>query len=708
MWNENIAKKTLTNNKKCLASEEIENVKYDFGLKKLDGGIRKGQKKQNFCLFCETYVLNFSRHITRNHSGEPEVQKIINYSPKNKNRKELLRKLLREGNFLNSSVAIKPLRQPNHNTNVLPCTGCKGFLSTKQLWRHRKKCTGTTDKSHQSKGQDLLLKNMRTDKYLRENVFPKMRPDNISLIAKTDDLICAFGARYIKTHREKHFIPVTSRKMRELARLLIELKQLKPSIKNFFEALKPENFHELVLATKKIGKYNDEKDYYESASTAVNMGTTIKQCCQLAITFVLKRKKNHSTVSTAEAEADIKTLIQLLESEWKYEISTQALNDLNQKKWNKVTMVPLANDLKQLNEYLNSKAESAVQNLLINGEDKESYIILLETTFCRVLILNRRRPGELQRLYLHTYKSLLENRQQYEEFSSVVSPSEQILLKRFKRIVIRGKRGRGVPVLFSADIQGHIEILLKYRNNFVRSDNQYLFGHPNVLGPICGYKIIKKHAQLAGVKNPQAITATRLRKHLATIAQVFKMTENDIEQLSMFMGHTVGVHRGSYRLPDDVFQIAKLSKFLILMEKGEAAQYKGKTLDEINVDLDINIEQEESDKEESDGNDNNELGMQEDEPFNNELRMQEDEILKISQISKSVEKSVPKKRTLVAWTDKQKKIVCDFFKNHIKKSIPPKKKECMEIKQKFSILDNKDWLKIKVFVQNQYSKKKKK
>ncbi|XP_046402981.1 uncharacterized protein LOC124168756 [Ischnura elegans] len=63
------------------------------------------------------------------------------------------------------------------------------------------------------------------------------------------------------------------------------------------------------------------------------------------------------------------------------------------------------------------------------------------------------------------------------------------------------------------------------------------------------------------------------------------MTDNDIEQLATFMGHTAGIHKQSYRLPDDVYQAAKISKILLLMEKGEAADFKGKNLDEIDINL---------------------------------------------------------------------------------------------------------------------------
>lgn len=35
-------------------------------------------------------------------------------------------------------------------------------------------------------------------------VFPRMQADKVSLCAKRDNLICAFGSRYPSTHREQH------------------------------------------------------------------------------------------------------------------------------------------------------------------------------------------------------------------------------------------------------------------------------------------------------------------------------------------------------------------------------------------------------------------------------------------------------------------------------------------------------------------------
>ncbi|KAG5872201.1 hypothetical protein JTB14_011073 [Gonioctena quinquepunctata] len=67
------------------------------------------------------------------------------------------------------------------------------------------------------------------------------------------------------------------------------------------------------------------------------------------------------------------------------------------------------------------------------------------------------------------------------------------------------------------------------------------------------------------------------------------MNENEIEQLATFMGHTMGMHKNSYWLPDDIYQTAKISKLLIFMEDGRGKDFKGKKLDEKELNLDKNL-----------------------------------------------------------------------------------------------------------------------
>lgn len=67
------------------------------------------------------------------------------------------------------------------------------------------------------------------------------------------------------------------------------------------------------------------------------------------------------------------------------------------------------------------------------------------------------------------------------------------------------------------------------------------------------------------------------------------MNENDMKQLSSFMGHTLGIYRSSYTLPEDVYQTTKMSQLFLLMEKGEADQFNRKSLDKITVNLDEDL-----------------------------------------------------------------------------------------------------------------------
>lgn len=139
-----------------------------------------------------------------------------------------------------------------------------------------------------------------------------------------------------------------------------------------------------------------------------------------------------------------------------------------------------------------------------------------------------------------------------------------------------------------------------------------------------------------------------------------------------------------YRLPDDVYQTAKIAKLLLLMEKGQAASYKGKTLEEINIDLDIEVE--------DDVHENDMIISSEDEDSSNEQY--------------EPPKQSPRTPIVrIPWTKEQRRVAQSFFREHIKNKKPPKKNEIEEMKGRHSPLFlNKTWQQIKVHIQNTYRK----
>lgn len=109
---------------------------------------------------------------------------------------------------------------------------------------------------------------------------------------------------------------------------------------------------------------------------------------------------------------------------------------------------------------------------------------------------------------------------------------EQQLTKQFKRIIIRGKRERGVPILFTPSLKKNLQFLLKIRNVtvFVNKENPYLFALPQTNNSFRGSDIMRKINKECGAKNPENLTSTRLRKQIATIAQLLKLNDGDMEQ----------------------------------------------------------------------------------------------------------------------------------------------------------------------------------
>lgn len=107
-------------------------------------------------------------------------------------------------------------------------------------------------------------------------------------------------------------------------------------------------------------------------------------------------------LSAAEVEVNIITFKHMTENTWKYEVSWQAEHDPNTKTWNKVALVPLAADIKLFRTYLIAKGNQAKELELT--KNLNAFILIMETAFCRLLLLNRKRVGALQKLKLLTYK----------------------------------------------------------------------------------------------------------------------------------------------------------------------------------------------------------------------------------------------------------------------------------------------------------------
>nr|CAI5851793.1 unnamed protein product [Callosobruchus analis] len=648
-----------------------------------------------FCFFCEKDVSHFSRHLETWHSNEIEVQRVFSHESKSKGRRIALSALAKRGNYLNNRISdkLRPVKRVKcaalSTTNeFLPCPHCLGFYKRKSLYRHSRNCTSRTGlvtpkkQNIQSQGQTALLMGLfKYDELLKEELFPRMRADDITLTAKKDILICNYAYSYMKGRRSKGNLDLVRQNVRRLARLVLHAKDVSPDINDLLSLLSPMHFSIIVDGVNKIGGYNKHDDVYESPTVAINFGTLIKKCCDLAYIILLQKSE------TETQRKGLKTLKMLVESQWANEVSAQACANLNSKKWNKEQLLPLTSDLKKLKVYLEETAEKMFLDLNENEKNQEAYETLKEVLYSQIILMNRRRPAEVSQLKVQTYKSINLDMPE-NEFECCLTESEKILLNSCSRIVVRGKRGRGVPILLlSQQMRKHFDFLIEIRQNFVR-DNDYVF-HTTGKTFIDGTKTLCKYALKSGAENPKLITATRLRKHLATVTQLLQFSKSDLEQLSRFMGHTLKTHCDFYRLSDSMYQTAKISKLLLLASEGGLQKYKGMQLDDINIDLEPVV-------------DDSDLNEQLLEEIGERRTVPTDE----PSTTLSTVQSCKNTHIKQTWSAEQKKIIAEYFADYIKKKQAPKQFEVNKlIKQYPEMFASRKWTSIKAVVYNMYTEK---
>ncbi|XP_023312017.1 uncharacterized protein LOC108915376 [Anoplophora glabripennis] len=289
----------------------------------------------------------------------------------------------------------------------------------------------------------------------------------------------------------------------------------------------------------------------------------------------------------------------------------------------------------------------------------------------------------------------------------------------FKRVVVFGKGSKPVPILFTKLMQRYIEMLLTIRNNteVVPKSNTYIFANPDSQDRwMTGSSVLRKYAHKCGARNPELLTSTRFRKQLATILQLMNFENDEMEQIARFMGHTEKTHKEFYRLTDDVYQTAKVAKVLLLLNVGKGSEFKGKSLEEIEVANDVlECDEEKTTKDEETGN----IEEQNEEKEEPQIQVPQVQVPQVQapqvqapqvqapqvQVPQQVLQQVQKPGR-VRWDDGEKQMVLKHFKKHIKSKTAPRKQDCLNFidnhSDKFFV---SDWVRIKTLVFNTYRDK---
>ncbi|XP_045897896.1 uncharacterized protein LOC123965420 [Micropterus dolomieu] len=589
---------TYSENNVSVPLEEEQYIIVSPTLKKDDGS--RSYNKKHFCFYCRKFVQKMSRHLWRKHQDESDVAKAFSFPKNSKERKLQLDYIRNKGNFEHNSHVLEtqkgkliPCKQPGKKSEghkFAHCIHCYGLFSRRAMWRHFKVCSFKPESTKPGKNRVQALcafaepsPSEYTDAYWK--FLSVMSQDKIAVAIKGDHCILNYGFRLFKKNEKivsQH--QYIRQKLRELGRLLLEAKKI-THVKTIQELIKPEQYSQVVRAAKNLSGFSEESGIYQCPSLARKVGHSLHSLAMFIKSEGLK-KKDKETIKDAEEFAQL-----YLES-WRFDIAGQALTQLNRAKWNAPQLLPLTQDIQRLHCYLEEKQQQHLKDLK-EHHSSTNWKELAKVTLTQVMLFNRRRAGEVSRMRLSAYLSK-DTSEEQGDVNLALTALEQKLCRHFVRIAIVGKRGRKVPVLLTPLMRESLDALTESREECgVLKDNEYLFALPQSAHYLRACDCIRQFfSECADIKNPQALTSIQLRKHIATLSTVLNLKTTELDQLADFLGHNIAVHRKHYRLPESTLQLAKVSKVLLAMEQGRLGDYKGKSLDEIKVDVNETIDME--------------------------------------------------------------------------------------------------------------------
>ena len=184
------------------------------------------------------------------HSTEVEVAAALAFPKKSKERKLRWNDLRNRGNFSHNTQVIKkgsggivPYRRPALDTDPMtyvPCSTCLAFfykgrpVETCQELSQAASLSITQYEGHSSSTRAsaaLLPVSDNATGAFKTNILQGMKYDRISLVVRQDHLIVIFGTKmFAKNGHQVHQHQYIKQKVRELARFVLEVRELDKSV----------------------------------------------------------------------------------------------------------------------------------------------------------------------------------------------------------------------------------------------------------------------------------------------------------------------------------------------------------------------------------------------------------------------------------------------------------------------------------------------
>ena len=412
-------------------------------------GGEKRQLKNHSCLYCEKQISKMARHLEQVHADELEVAKVLNLTKKSKERRAAWAALVNKGDFNhnysvieNGSGCIIPRyrarpTQLSQTSDYVPCEYCWAMYVKTDLWKHQKTCPlneNVHDKAKRNepiKNGKLLLPLKVKSRALYANILLHMVDDEVRYTIESDPLLTAYGVRlYEKYGHEIHNRSYIANKLRELGRLILSIRKITSTKTDLESCIEPVNWELLLQGVREVAGYDEKNHSYKTPSLPLKLGASLMKCAKLLQSTGLI-ETNDEKIKKAQAFLD------LYASEWSDRISTVSRSTLRENQYNRPRLLPLIEDVVKLQKHLSGKIEEKLSEM---AQDINAYVDIVQLTLAQVILFNRRRSGEAERMKLSDYETAVKNKTEpSREVQKSLSKFEVHLCKSHTRVETKGK-----------------------------------------------------------------------------------------------------------------------------------------------------------------------------------------------------------------------------------------------------------------------------
>ncbi|KAJ6639270.1 hypothetical protein Bhyg_12013 [Pseudolycoriella hygida] len=542
-----------------------------------------GPKKYN-CKYCNVRTQKLERHLRTVHKNEADVRKYLAFPLRSAERRKVILKIQKDGDFKwnnnkelnNGEYAVR--RRPNKKFNkkawdLLTCPGCLGSFSKSYLRRHwNKECSKNAVKDERGLQQLARAVEGRLHAEASQelvDLFARLRESENIRCIRFDWLVICYGNELCLTHSPHYQQSYICGKLRAAGNFLRQAKLISSEITDMSSIFHVRHCNTVVDAIRYMGKFDHKSKRFGSPGTALTMVTLINTIGDLLASEDMK-------MDDPVKERDVERFLKVFQRDVRTKISKLASITKIENRRHKNDNIPTTEDVNKLSKYLDSERKACFSHLA-QEYSYEMWLKLSQLTMVSIMVYNRRRAGEMQNLLTEDF----EKREIVANQCGMLSDSirEEAKRKIKSRVMVRNKLGkRAVPILLKHCWDDWLQLLVHNRRNVgIPESNEFLFALPTQTGRIRTNNvctIMRSFSVACGAENPSSLRGTNLRKHIASSFSTKNLSDNDISNLTDFLGHAEAVHRAFYRINPLAYQVSKMS-FLFDSAQGNGSSNEG-------------------------------------------------------------------------------------------------------------------------------------